>query len=183
MLIWIVFFVCLNRIVGTVQGDGIKNMDDNISEYINMFRNSIGDLQQPFLQSNEDCTGDACKNNLPVLFTWAVFVINVYFMAIILTNFLIARVSATYEDFISSFTLTVQQNQSHLINEYLQFVDFFSGLNLCKVEDYSLIIMFLKMESGGESGEGVVKTLRKLINTQFGDLKTKLHAQVSKVVT
>ena len=59
-----------------------------------MFRTSVGDIQDPVFMCPE---GEECA--LPLLEIWIVFVANVYFLTIILNNFLIAKVSSVYENF------------------------------------------------------------------------------------
>lgn len=88
LVIWIVFFVTLNKYLGANLGTEIVGVGVNFSNYINMFRSSVGDIQEP--------ASDVTKN---LRIIWFVFVMSIYFNTIILNNFLIAKVSSVYENF------------------------------------------------------------------------------------
>lgn len=45
LVIWIVFFVTLNKYLGANLGTEIVGVGVNFSNYINMFRSSVGDIQ------------------------------------------------------------------------------------------------------------------------------------------
>jgi len=65
------------------------------------------------------------------------FVLMVYFMPVTLNNFLIAKVSAVYETFQETATLTMNANKIALIKDYLMFQDFFG-----KNKHFNIIVMF-----------------------------------------
>ena len=46
-IIWMEFFIALNRILGATVGDQIPGIEVSTSNFINMFRASVGDLQNP----------------------------------------------------------------------------------------------------------------------------------------
>ena len=105
----------------------------------------------------------------------------VYFVTIILNNFLIAEVSSVYENFQMTATLTRKKNQIHLIKEYLMYIDFFSRCGISSMESCDLIIMLQKFESNivGDLWEGTVKSIKKHVSKQVQDLRTKIFTQVA----
>ena len=88
------FFVQLNSILGATSGEKLDGVDIFASNYINMFRSSVGDLQIPEFECKPE---DNCEYTY--LAIWFVFILMIYFMTIILNNFLIARVGSTYDNF------------------------------------------------------------------------------------
>ena len=60
LVIWIVFFVILNQYLDTNIGDEINGVGVNFSNYINVFRTSVGDIKDPNpvkcdSEDEEDC--------------------------------------------------------------------------------------------------------------------------------
>ena len=87
-MIWIVFFVNLNLILEANTGEQLYGIPVVTSNYVNMFRTSVGDLQEPLFPCVEQGN---CMYTATTL--WIVFMSEIYFMTIILNNFLIAKVS------------------------------------------------------------------------------------------
>lgn len=47
LVIWIIFFVMLNQFLGANVGGEIDGVGQDMSNYINMFRSAVGDLNEP----------------------------------------------------------------------------------------------------------------------------------------
>ena len=93
LMIWIVFFNSINRQLGVTSGKPISGINVLFSNYINMFRSSVGDIQEPQIV----CTNNNCE--WITFLNWVIFLLKIYFMTIILNNFLIAKVGSAYEKF------------------------------------------------------------------------------------
>ena len=121
LLIWIVFFVQVNLILGAHSGEELDGMtllaySRSTSNYVNMFRSSIGDLQDPQFTENDG-------TYLPIVI-WFAFIVMIYFMPVILNNFLIAKVSSSYENFLNTAVLSKFKNKIHFVKEYLCYQNF-----------------------------------------------------------
>jgi hypothetical protein len=94
LFFWIQFFIALNRVLGASVGDEIKGIGLGFSNVINLFKFSVGDLQDPTFDNKEESK-----------FYWVILGINIiyaviiYIETLILNNFLIAKVSSEYENF------------------------------------------------------------------------------------
>lgn len=88
--------VSLIQILGSNLGDQIEGLGEYafVSNYINMFRSTVGDIQNPDFECKAE---DNCVDTFVKI--WVVFVVTVYIGTIILNNFLIAKVSSVYEEF------------------------------------------------------------------------------------
>ena len=175
--VWLVFFVCLNEIMGAKSGEKLSGLDANLSNYINMFRTTFGDIMEPIYEcpEGEDCTVTFLK-------LWLVFIFMVYFMTIILNNFLIAKVSSVYENFQQSAILTRSKNQIHLITEYLMFEQFKIKWGMAKDNAYDLILMLQRVEGPTEESdlwEGTTKTLMRHVTKQTRDLGSSISGKVA----
>lgn len=92
----------------------------------------------------------------------------VYFMPVTLNNFLIAKVSAVYETFQETATLTMNANKIALIKDYLMFQNFI-GRN----KDFNIICMFQNEVEGGEKPWDVAaQGIKENFTEQFQELKT-----------
>lgn len=61
LVVWIVFFATLNQYLGARLGDQINGVGGTLSNYINVFRSSVGDVQEPKPldcdpESEDECT-------------------------------------------------------------------------------------------------------------------------------
>lgn len=148
-----------------------------MSNYIQMFRTSVGDIQEPVFKCLAE---DECA--VVLIEIWMVFVLILYFVTIILNNFLIAKVSSSYENFQQSAIFTRSKNQIHLIKEYLMYKEFFSKCGLTTMEPFNLITMFQKVETQTvDLWEGTTKTIKKHVSLKIQELSTKIFAQVSEI--
>lgn len=85
------------------------------------------------------------------------FVLMVYFMPVTLNNFLIAKVSAVYETFQETATLTMNANKIDLVKEYLMFQNFFG-----KNKHYNIVVMFQREDDGsGEPWDEAAKAIKE----------------------
>lgn len=106
------------------------------------------------------------------------FVLMVYFMPVTLNNFLIAKVSAVYEIFQETATLTMNANKIALIKDYLMFQE-----ALGKNKDFNIMIMFQSEEKGGdEPWAGVSKEIQATLTEKMDELKT-LFASKEEMTT
>ena len=66
-----------------------------------------------------------------------------YFLTITLNNFLIAKVSSSYEDFLVTAEFSKYFNKIYIVREFLMYQNFFSGsCHSSKMENFDLVIMF-----------------------------------------
>lgn len=89
-------------------------------------RNSIGDSAPPHYKYWEErfTGGDKVKAEIMILLIWFLWILEVYLMLIILTNFLIALVSQIYEQIMNEKMLTIYRAKSKLNFEYVQYQAF-----------------------------------------------------------
>jgi len=99
LIIWILFFESLMWILDATIGKPLTGIEEHFSNYIQLFRTSVGDIQKPeFLCTEAEDTEGKCGLNYYIKI-WVVFVVEVYFITIVLNNFLIAKISSVYEAF------------------------------------------------------------------------------------
>jgi hypothetical protein len=102
---WNLMFCWLTRIAGQdVEDDDYTNLGINIIFFINVFRNSMGDVQTPktTLWNNyldETMSGDRYSSNsyfsayIMIYYIWVLWFVQIIFMCIILLNLLISIIS------------------------------------------------------------------------------------------
>ena len=70
LIFWIQFFIALNRVLGASVGDEIKGIGLGFSNVINLFKFSVGDLQDPTFDNKEESK-----------FYWVILGINIIYLS------------------------------------------------------------------------------------------------------
>lgn len=109
LFIWLEFFIALYRILGVRIGSPVDGIEVNLSDFIKMFRSSVGDLQEPEPHSEWKSFNDG-QFTWVLSAIWVTYVCMIYLETVILNNFLIAKVSSVYENFQMTFTLSRNMN-------------------------------------------------------------------------
>ena len=136
---------------------------------------SIGDLESPKLDT---CNGEECSVELHY-FMWLVETFQIFFVNIMLLNFLIALISSSYESFMSQAELYAYKNKIELTLEYYQVRDF---LGLDKDDKFNLIIMFqrAKDDLDEESWQSSYNALTIQLKRMSKEISQKLSALSSQ---
>jgi hypothetical protein len=86
-----------------VPGDDYDGLGFKMRAFLQMYRNSIGDISPPkydlYLDIDKNIT--STENTLMISIIWMVWFLNQVFILIILLNFLIAIISQSYEQVMS----------------------------------------------------------------------------------
>lgn len=135
LCLWVLCFSLIFRVLGASFDDGMyeDSYDDDFNDYpkvpesfvyvVQNLRNSIGDLAPPSYKYWEELysSGHEKKAQMMIFFIWFMWIVEMYVMLIILTNFLIALVSQIYEQIMNEVMLTVYRAKSNLNQEFVQY--------------------------------------------------------------
>ena len=92
-----------------------KDMLTTFSGFIQVFRNSIGDIIPVELESwSIERTNDSLLTIVATGIVWAFWFINIFTMTIVFLNFVIAEVSNTYTEVKESGTLFLYQKKAEM---------------------------------------------------------------------
>ena len=98
-----------------MEGEEYENMIPTFRGFIQVFRNSIGDISAVGLDSwREERTNDPILSAVANGIVWIFWFINVFTMTIVFLNFVIAEVGNTYNDIKSSGTIFLYQKKAEM---------------------------------------------------------------------
>lgn len=114
------FFLCIFGLLFVISGVSFTNEEDYLvlspstQLCIQVFRNSIGDLATPQYQFWVDQSAKhSFISGSMILIAWTVWVLETFFVLIVLLNFMIAIVSQSYEEVMSK----------RMVHKYLHIAD------------------------------------------------------------
>ena len=154
------------KILSARIGEPIEGLNDYFSFFIQIFRTSIGDVQDPMTE---------IESTQIVVFIYIVYLMMLFLTTVILNNFMIAKVSQEYENFQMTFTLQKYRNQIRLIKEHLMYEEFL-GLENTKQFTMAIMLQSNKTEVQNNEFQGIVKSIKNKVTRLIQDLRVKLCA-------
>lgn len=187
LTLWICSFTVFFRLLGATFDEGTFEADYNpdFGDYpkipavvvglLQNFRNSIGDLATPhykYWEARYD-GGEHLQSQIMILFIWCLWLLEVYLMVIILTNFLIALVGQVYEQIQGNRVLTIYQLRASLNQENCRYEEFIRG------QFHRDFMVFANpataSSSGSDEWSGVVKAMKKSLDSSANQLKREIR--------
>ena len=108
-----------------IENEEYKDMYTTFSGFIQVFRNSIGDIVPVKLDAwNVSKTNDSVLSAMAHGIVWIFWFINIFTMTIVFLNFVIAEVGNTYNEVRESGTLFLYQKKAEM-NFFAQNINFF----------------------------------------------------------
>ena len=131
-----------------------------------VWENSIGNINDP---DDSSFASDASSSQTYLI--WAVWVLNQFIIVIILLNFLIAVISQSYENVMSSKTIKQYQDIAALNKETFQFLNTMGLLAGNELVQKNRILITVEAENENESSEwtGFVSTMKSFIKKSLGN--------------
>ena len=158
LLVWVNFLATLSLAM---------DIDFDFEDYVGVpkyftlviifLRSSVGDINAPFIRFGASGVlkfgslsvsevKNTVKYNVMLTLMWVKFVFELYFLNIIMLNFLIAFIQDSHDKFMSQSKLVIYQNKIQLILEYYQIRDFLDRKNLCEMEGCNMVAIFMKVK-------------------------------------
>ena len=181
---WLVTLCLMFSCAGvSIVSEDYSHIYGAVAFFIQNFRNSIGDINAP---SVDIWKGKKSDDSSPELvgfayWGWLLFVINEFFLLIILLNFLIAIISQCYEEVMSQEVINRYQSRSSLNLEIAILIDAIKYRGSSKSEKCNTVLYLMAhIENGGTSNEfmGFVKTIKTAIKKENKILKEEIKKAV-----
>ena len=120
-----------NQIEQQRQFDGLNRI---IINFVNVFRNSLGDIAHPVYQywAEEYFKKDATHSYVLITLIWVLMVVNQLVMQVVLFNFLIAIVSESYYKVQALRHINLFDHKSELNHEWFLTYKFFTKFSCQK---------------------------------------------------
>ena len=115
LVCWLVLCVLLYKVSGFSMGndDDYPLVNSNLVLFLNMFRNSIGDVQTPKYDWWTTTQEGSTITGIMIGYAWILFITHQFLLLIILVNFLIAMVSQSYDSVVSEKQIRIYQSKCY----------------------------------------------------------------------
>ena len=164
------------------------NVNEYIFFFLQIFRNSVGDLAVPdysFWSGRISNTEENKLAHFMIAWAWALWTILIFFMLIILLNFLIAIISQSYDSVMTRQTQIVFTNKTEINVECCLLLDIYQNIKNLGGDNNKSNVFTLRTTidkaSGNEQYFGFVKPIKHAVKVEVNSAKGKI-AEVQKDV-
>ena len=168
-----IFYICFEIAGAEFPSKDYSNMPPEFMSWMDIFRNSIGDIQSPKYSFWIDFIDEHTSAYVMIALIWIVWVGELFFVLIILLNFLIAIISQSYEAVMMQQNMNKYRHRSQLNRECRMTMSFLRW-------DTTLGPFVLATNVSDSQGDGewygFIHTIKRYVYNELHHIKLKVRS-------
>lgn len=181
LFFWIFIFGCWYQILGVdAQTKDFPMVNKFLVFFLENFKNAVANLDSPELGFWEKQTGNPTVSTVMVYACWLIWMLNQFFILVILLNFLIAIICQSYDEVLSKQIVTKYTKKCELNRECRLLLKTLGSLP--RFESFVLTAnVFASLEL--QEWQGYVQTIRSFVSTQNKQVREQVHHEIQNIHT